>query len=148
MAALADVWARLWEVMALSFVSRSEAKTGWIGGGDGVVKVSAPATNVLIFDESGSWQPDGQQPLRFTNVFRWTRLPDSIRLEHLRFGRSHPVYLFDLAPRPDGIWREVTPHICVDDHYSASLQIEESQLRLTWSIKGPHKQETIEYIYR
>lgn len=148
MAALTDVWACLCQVIALSFVSRSEAKTGWGGHGEGVVKVLAPDPNVLIFNESGSWQPDGQSTLRFTNVFRWTCLPDSIRLEHLRFGRNHPVYLFDLAPGADGIWREVIPHLCSDDHYSVSLQIKDLQLQLTWSIQGPRKRETIEYIYR
>jgi hypothetical protein len=42
---------------------------------------------------------------RFRNVFRWTLLgPKLVRLEHLRFGPDHPVYLFELAQDANGTW--------------------------------------------
>ncbi len=68
-------------------------------------------------------------------------------LEHLRFGEDHPVYLFDLALAGEREWRSVSPHLCREDCYSAVLIVGDDNIVLRWSVNGPRKQETIEYVY-
>lgn len=145
---LTELWERLRAVTAMSFEANSSAGTGWTGIGAGVVVVSEQSTDVLIFTESGSWRPLGRGDIRFTNVFRWSRLDESVRLEHLRFGSDYPVFLFDLAPGKDGVWREVSPHACGEDCYTGSLIVDGPQLLVHWTIRGPRKDESIRYIYQ
>jgi hypothetical protein len=143
-----ELWSCLHRVRSLRFVAQSALATGWNGVGTGSVIVGAPADSVLIFTESGSWQPTGGRPLRFSNVFRWSRInADLIRLEHLRFGADQPVYLFDLSSEMGGEWISVSPHLCEQDCYAAKLWLQERGLWLRWTITGPKKQECIEYFY-
>lgn len=112
MPSLDEVWSLLRTIGTVSFTSRSEAGTGWDGTGNGVVELRLPSPDVLIFDESGQWQSHRNgRTTQFTNVFRWTRRPSILKLEHLRFGADHPVFLFGLAPGEDGFWRDVAPHL-------------------------------------
>lgn len=148
MKSLADLWERLQEVTAVSFEARSAAGTGWNGAGAGVVVATESSPGVLVFAESGWWQPLGRGDIRFTNVFRWSRLEASVRLEHLRFGPDQPVFLFDLDPGEDGVWREVSPHVCGEDCYAGCLSVEGRQLHVHWTIRGPRKDESIRYVYR
>lgn len=109
--ALESVWSRLGSVSDLTFTASSSASTGWKGFGTGTVDVSHLTTEVLIYNESGTWSPNGGRQLSFTNVYRWTLLPDSIRLQHLRFGADNPVYLFDLGIVDDARMESVAPHV-------------------------------------
>ncbi len=147
MAALAEVWDKLRQTRFLQFDARSEAGTGWNGVGVGLVSVSAPTDDVIVFEESGVWQPPGRPEIRFNNVFRWTRNGDTLKLDHLRFGPDRPVFLFDLTINGDGEWRDVSPHLCRKDCYSANLGLEGDRLLVSWSVVGPHKQESIRYRY-
>lgn len=149
MASLLDVMSVLRRVRSLQFDARSEAATGWDGVGIGVVVVSEPASRVVVFDEAGTWQPraPGREPIRFTNVFRWSAIGDVLRLEHLRFGPDQPVLLFDMAPSDEGRWSVVSPHQCRNDCYSASLSVEGERIVVAWSIVGPRKRESITYTY-
>ncbi|HWG43698.1 MAG TPA: hypothetical protein VN688_13000 [Gemmataceae bacterium] len=107
-----ELWSGLCRVRSLRFVAQSAGATGWQGIGTGSVIVDASTDSALTFTESGSWQPTTGRSLRFSNVFRWSRInADLIRLEHLRFGTDHPVYLFDLAPKMSGEWTSVRPHL-------------------------------------
>lgn len=145
---VAELWECLRRVCSLRFVARSAFASGWHGVGTGSVVVDGPTDSLLTFTESGSWQPPEGRSLRFRNVFRWSRINAAlIRLEHLRFGTDHPVYLFDLAPRADGEWVSVSPHLCEQDCYAAELRLHESRLWLRWTVTGPKKQECIEYSY-
>jgi hypothetical protein len=135
-------------IRSLDFTARSGSGTGWNGSGAGCVLVTTPQEGVLVFEESGTWQPEGGKPLQFSNVFRWTLVgPDRIRLEHLRFGPAHPVHLFDLTQDASGRWCSVAPHLCGPGCYSAHLDYLEHGLRLCWSITGPKKAEVIDYRY-
>jgi hypothetical protein len=58
------------------------------------------------------------------------------------------VCLFDLAPAGDREWRSVSPHLCREDCYAAVLLLRDDGIVLLWSIKGPRKKESIEYLYR
>lgn len=149
MHSLDEVLTLLRRVRSLRFDAQSGAATGWDGVGTGAVAVSEPAAGVVVFTESGTWQPSapGRPAVAFNNVFRWSVAGDALRLEHLRFGPEHPVLLFDMAPGADGVWREVSPHQCREDCYTASLGVEGGQLVVAWSIVGPRKQESIRYTY-
>ena len=108
---LDTVWNRIAAIRNLTFNASSGASTGWNGTGVGTVEVSLPATNVLVCTESGTWTLSGGKQLSFTNVYRWTLLPETLRLEHLRFGADNPVYLFDLAIVEDSRMTSVDPHV-------------------------------------
>jgi hypothetical protein len=138
---------KLREVVAFRFESKRHIATGWNGVGFGIVKVSKPAPNVLIFDESGSWQQDGGKEIRFTNVFRWSFLGDRLQLDHLRFGANNPVFLFEMATDAKGIWREINPYQCGTDFYRASLHTENERIFVTWSVRGPKRDTIIDYVY-
>jgi len=88
--------------------------------------------------------------MAFTNVFRWTAdtAGQLLRLEHLRFGEAHPVYLFDLVTASDGVFESSEPHVCREDHYAARMVFDEQTIQLKWAINGPSKAETISYNYR
>jgi hypothetical protein len=146
---LTEVLTLLRRVRSLRFEARSEAVTGWDGVGTGTVAVSESAAGVVVFDEAGTWRPSipDRNPVAFKNVFRWSTVGESLRLEHLRFGPEHPVLLFDMASGADGIWREVSPHQCREDCYTASLGVEGERLVVAWSIVGPRKRESIRYTY-
>jgi hypothetical protein len=147
MASLAEVWSLLRSVRALRFDARSAAATGWNGSGTGTVQVSEPEPGVVIFDEAGTWQPLGGAAVRFTNVFRWSNTGEALRLEHLRFGPEEPVFLFLLAADAGGAWHAVSPHLCREDCYTASLAFAGRQLLMAWSIRGPRKRELIQYVH-
>jgi len=146
---LLEVWSSLRKVRSLRFEARSGGTTGWSGSGAGAVVVSEPSADTLVFAESGTWRQGGaaRPAIRFTNVFRWSAMGDAVRLEHLRFGPDQPVFLFDLAPCDSGEWREVNPHQCSEDCYTAELAVDSGRFSITWKIHGPQKCETIAYTY-
>ena len=147
MSSIINIWEQLGSVAVVQFKAQSLSGIGWDGSAIGVVKVSQPQLNVLVFEESGQFRkPDGQG-MNFRNTFRWTRLEETLRLEHLRFGEDNPVFLFDMARQTDGTWRETIPHPCRDDCYSATLRLENNTVIVRWSVNGPKRSETIDYIY-
>jgi hypothetical protein len=122
--------------------------TGWNGKGVGTVEVRETGDGTMTFHEHGAWRNENHEgDIPFTNVYRWKLIGDLLRLEHLRFGADHPVYLFDLAQASDREWRSVSPHICRDDCYAATLIVSEGAIVLRWSIDGPRKLANIEYTY-
>jgi len=141
------LWDMLCRVGALSFAARSKLPNGWNGTGVGTVEARQVKDGVLTFTESGVWHPEVGRETRFTNVFRWTVAGDVVRLEHLRFGEDHPVFLFDLVPAGEREWRSASPHLCSEDCYAAVLTVRDDGIGLRWTIDGPRKQETIEYVY-
>ena len=144
---MAEIWDLLRNVTVVSFEARSAAQTGWNGAGTGSVAVSEPSPGVLVFAESGSWQPHGRRDIRFSNVYRWTLAGDVLRLEHLRFGEANAVHLIDFTQAGEREWRSSSPHLCRADCYSAVLTVRDDALLLNWTIDGPRKRETIEYVY-
>jgi hypothetical protein len=149
-ASAAEVLWLLRRMRSLRFDARTEAGTGWQGVGTGTVSVSAPADGIVVFEEAGTWQPSasGRPAIGFKNVFRWSVVGEALRLEHLRFGPSRPVLLFDMAPGEGGEWREISPHQCREDCYTASLGVTGEEIVVAWSVVGPRKRESIRYTYR
>lgn len=145
---LADAWERFATVTRLEFVATSATgTTGWTGTGTGNVAVEFPDTATCLFHEAGRWVQTGGRGFAFSNVFRWTRGDGFLRLNHLRFGPSAPVQLFDLIPAA-GCLESANAHVCRDDCYAARLDADGTGLRLTWTVTGPRKNETIAYRYR
>ena len=147
MASIADLWKALGSISKLRFDANTESQTGWNGHGTGVVNVRAPDPMILVFEEVGTWRAEGGSELTFRNTFRWTNLGESLRLEHLRFGPTNPVHLFDMEPTSDGTWREHAGHVCREDCYTATLSLQRGHLSLAWRINGSKKNESIQYTY-
>jgi hypothetical protein len=141
------VWSRLSQVDALSFLARSTVETGWDGKGVGTVVAECDGDTSIVFAETGTWTHKTGRENRFRNVFRWTRLDGKIRLEHLRFGKDHPVFLFDLKQTDEHVWQSESAHVCSDDCYSAVMKVFLGQIFLRWEVNGPRKREKIEYHY-
>lgn len=141
------VLTELRKIRSLRFEAASEVGSGWQGEGAGVVTVTEPAAGVVLFSEKGTWKPSAakRSEIGFTNVYRWTAVGELLRLEHLRFGPSAPV--FDMTRGAEGVWREVSPHQCSEDSYTASLHQEDGRLLLAWQVNGPQKKESIHYTY-
>ena len=140
------LWDGLRRVRTIRYVSQSNTP-GWDGKGNGSVTVESPEESVLIFSESGVYQPTIGRQTRFNNVFRWTLTETLIHLEHLRFGPDRPVFLFNLEPGIDEQWVSVKPHLCKQDCYSAELRLLESGVRICWMVTGPKKNDRAEYTY-
>jgi hypothetical protein len=122
---------------------------GWNAQGNGMVTVSNPENNIIIFEESGFLSlPNQQKQLKCHNTYRWTfETPERIKLEHLRFGEENPVYLFHLVCQDDHTFSSICPHICDKDLYTAHLQLSPRRIILVWEIEGNTKNERIEYHY-
>ncbi|QDV48073.1 DUF6314 family protein [Gimesia fumaroli] len=147
---LPTLWKQLAAVRSLRFTAQSfDSGSGWNGTGTGTVKVEISPPETMLFHESGLWSQQSGKSLPFTNIYRWCAYPDEnrLRLEHLRFGRSNPVFLFDLQQKSDNQWESVEPHVCSEDLYSATLSLENDLLSLDWTVKGKTKNERIAYVY-
>ena len=145
------LWSRLSGVSMMTFEAHSASGgMGWDGIGQGVVKLSFPSRDTLVYTESGTWTPTSyDKEITFRNTFRWTLAPDkkAITLEHLRFGVNHPVFLFELRPLNPTTWHTPTPHICNQDVYNATIHLTPTALQVHWTIKGPNKNESVRYGY-
>lgn len=144
-------WTRLLAVQELIFEahSRVDLNTGWNGTGKGNVRVEIVDPSIILFHEQGTWTPDEGRQTTFTNVFRWTVNAEGhfIRLEHLRFGEDHPVYLFDLVAVAESVLESSEPHVCREDLYRGRMEFDEQAVHLQWTVNGPQKAETITYTY-
>ncbi len=147
---LTAAWNRLRAVRTLQFSAKSSSQTsGWNATGNGTVIVGMVDNSTITFTESGKWRSDSGKELEFNNVYRWTLAEDAgiIRLEHLRFGRNQPVYLFDLAPTDNITFQSVSPHCCGADLYTAIMEFKDEAIYLRWNVKGPKEDEQICCIY-
>jgi hypothetical protein len=147
----AQLMADLRHLRSLSFSACSAKATGWNGHGQGSVHIETPSPEVIVFRETGQWQPAGREdrpPLQFSNTYRWTIVdPQTVRLEHLRLGPEQPVFLVDLQPAPGQAWVSTTPHECIADLYALTLSVQPNGITLHWTITGPKKDEQLTYQY-
>jgi len=143
-----EAWTQLQTISTLTFNSSSTAsvKTGWVGRGQGVVAMEMPDTSTIIYKENGTWNPANGRAMAFHNTYRWKLCANGISLEHLRFGPSAPVFLFQLEVADPQTLRSACPHACAEDSYQAILNLG-NPLKVTWTVNGPKFSETIEYRY-
>lgn len=148
---LLNFWNRLKTVKQLSLHAQSHSKheTGWHGKGRGDVLVAKDSDIILVFHERGSWQIHQGQDMAFSNTFRWTldRNAGMISLEHLRLGPNAPVFLFHLAPTGSNLLASVDSHLCEEDAYLAQVVWDKHNIRLSWRVIGPRKNEEMECHY-
>ena len=148
---IATIWQRLTTVRALLSQCHSQLQTGWNGEGEGRVSVDSPTPGILVFNEEGHWQNESGTRFPFRNIYRWTlhsSAPQRIALEHLRFGPQNPVFLLDLVPADAHRLRSLSPHLCGDDRYEATLYLANNALYFEWLVKGPAKDEHLLYTYQ
>ena len=118
--------------------------TDWRGHGRGTVAVEQ-VDQALLFRESALFTSSDGHKVELQNRYRWSRLPQSLQLAHLR--RGEPVLLFELEPVTEHGFRSVQPHLCGADTYSAELLLHKTQLEMIWHIRGPRKNEQLHYHY-
>jgi len=140
------VWQKLAQVQQLQFRASSRSGSGWNGLGFGVVEVETIDDSTMLFKEAGGWVNEAGKEFDFSNVYRWSRRDESLKLEHLRFGNQAPVYLFDLMLSGEAELRSDHGHVCSEDLYTATMRVHDV-LDLCWRVEGPQMDELIEYRY-
>ncbi len=143
-------WEQLTQVQQLSFSAKTrhgEEKSTLIGKAD--VEVETESSSVLVFQEKGYWFHNNFPDTAFSNSFRWTLDLNAslITLEHLRYGSTHPVFLFHLAPTKPGMLESIDAHLCGEDTYLGNIVWEENVIDFHWRIIGPHKNDELIYHY-
>lgn len=141
-------WEKLMGVTQLTFHAKTQSETGWNGKGQGEVILTKEGS-VCVFNEKGAWINKEGSEVGFSNTFRWTldRMKGVISLEHLRFGKDNPVFLFHLAPSGSQSLSSVNSHLCGGDTYFGQIHFDRYSLRLNWRVIGPKKNEEIDYYY-
>ncbi|MBA3237252.1 MAG: winged helix-turn-helix transcriptional regulator [Parachlamydiaceae bacterium] len=145
-------WKKLVGITQLTFNSKAKSEeqpSGRNGRGKGEVESVKVDSNVLIFNERGTWQSNEGTQMAFSNVFRWTldRKAGLISLEHLRRGPDHPVFLFNLTPTGKNSLSPLDSHLCAGDTYFGQIHFDQQGLRLNWRVIGPSKNEEMDYYY-
>ncbi|PAP75212.1 DUF6314 family protein [Rubrivirga marina] len=132
----ADVLARL--AAARSADVEVWAGDGWHGSGTGAVRVERDGDG-LVLSEAGVWGPDGSRPMRWRAASRWRLDGEALAVEHVRQGVPAAAVL-----DADGAhWAARAPHACGADWYSVGLTIEADAVVVTWTARGPNKDDRI-----
>lgn len=150
-AVLATIWKKLENTTQVLYVAHDrtghEAQTA--GQGSGLVKITPETPYQLIFEEEGSWQTEQGLSFNYKNYFRWT--VDSMRgilaVEHLRFGKHHPVFLFHLVPISDRLLEPVATNANGEETYFGYLENKVHGLKFCTRTISPQKNESITYFY-
>lgn len=148
---LLTFWNKLSAIRQLSYIAKSNSHTqnGKNGEGKGIVINVKEGDSQITFTEKGQWLSKESGSLDFTNVFRWKidRSKQIITLEHLRYGKENPVFLFHLAPTSDSQLTSIGSHLCSGDSYFGNLSLTARGLILHWRVIGPRKNDEIIYYY-
>jgi hypothetical protein len=146
---LSVFWDRLSKIEHLSFSTKSrQGDQQIIKIGHADVAVSTTAT-VITFQEKGHWHVDHGPETAFSNRFRWTLdlSASLISLEHLRYGNTRPVFLFNLTPTHPNLLESVDAHLCAEDTYLGHISWGDKSIDFHWRIIGPHKNSQLTYHY-
>lgn len=145
-----DLFSQLTKINYFEFESSSgeKSQTGWNGSAKGSVTIKIEQ-DLIYYKEQGRLKLNcTERETKIENEYIWQKIDSNrIRLFHARFGYDNLVKLFDLIPKSKGIWHSEKQHVCVDDLYSAELNILDNTIELIWKISGPKKQEKIRYLY-
>jgi hypothetical protein len=139
---------RIWSSRTL-FTIRVVSGDSKIFRGDGTVKTSKPDCRTVISEERGVWRSLDDSNRTFRNVYLWSFQGENLNfdLAHLRYGRDRPVHLVDFIAIAEDAWQSVSPHVCGADLYNARMNYSGSELKLSWSIRGPTKSQQVDYTY-
>ena len=129
--------------------SKGNSQTLWQGNASGSVKASILSDNQIVFDEQGLVNLScNSKPIHFTNTYIFEHNKgDTITIFHARFGFKNRVKLLDLEYQSNNIWIQQDPHLCDKDKYYLTAEILRSKIKFDWTIKGPKKDECIQYLY-
>ena len=150
-AVLASIWKKLEAASQVLYVAhdRSGHEANTTGQGSGSISISRESPYQLTFEEEGSWKMENGLSFNYRNFFRWS--VDSSRgilsVEHLRFGKDHPVFLFHLIPVSDSLLEPVATHVNGDETYFGYLENKVHGLKLCCRTISPQKNESITYFY-
>jgi hypothetical protein len=114
------------------------AGDGWHGSGTGAVRVERDG-DALVVSEAGVWGPDGSRPMRWRASSRWRLDGDALAVEHVRQGVPAAAVLDGDGAR----WAARAPHACGADWYSVDLTLEADAVVVTWTARGPQKDDRI-----
>jgi hypothetical protein len=143
-------WDRLSAIGHLSFSTKTRQGVEQIVKiGKADVSVTATAGSVITFQEKGHWYVGHEPDTAFSNSFRWMLDLSSllISLEHLRYGNTRPVFLFNLTPTRSNVLETVDAHLCAEDTYLGHISWSEKSIDFHWRIIGPHKNNQLMYHY-
>ncbi|MDK2778483.1 MAG: DUF6314 family protein [Pseudomonadota bacterium] len=142
-----QLWQRLQTTAAFSYTATPGpgSRTGWQGWGQGQVTVERVSATELHFIEQGSFTLHNGPAVEMHNRFIWQQSRGGVTLSHGR--RGEPVFLFELIPAGDALWRSAQDHVCIDDLYSGNLTENANGFELIWHIHGPKKNEQLVYRY-
>ncbi len=143
---IANLWQRLQTVSQYTFVANNAAgsQTDWSGQGSGSVAIET-GDSEITFIETGIYETPEGKILNTRNRYRWVSEKSEIQIWQLQ--RGEWVYLLSLEYVSEFEWKTREPHLCVADEYVMDLKVESDALLVTWQIKGPRKNERIEYRY-
>ncbi len=147
---LLKFWDHLIKINQLSFSAKSrEGESHMIKNGKAEVLILMPSPSICIFQEKGFWLQDQTPETAFNNSFRWTldTTASLITLEHLRYGLTHPVFLFHLTPTKPFMLEAVDAHLCAADTYLGSILWNATHIDFHWRIIGPLKNDELMYHY-
>lgn len=147
---LFSFWDRLRTVSHLSLTAKSRKKKEVIiKTGRAQIIVNSPSDSILTFEENGVWFLGENPDTSFHNIFRWTLDSNMslITLEHLRYGKQRPVFLFYLTPFEYNKLHSVDAHLCGEDTYLGSVVWSPDHIAFHWRIIGPRKNEELIYNY-
>ena len=141
------LWERLATIGGFTYESRPGPRslTGWQGEGRGRVQIDDSNADERHFIEQGEFQLQSGQIVEMQNRFISKKTPTGVALSHGR--RGEPVFLFELIPTADGLWKSSQDHVCINDLYSGELRESANGFELTWHIDGPKKDEHLFYRY-
>ena len=147
-----NLWKQLGAIKKLEFTSqcRKIPPSYEPRKGVGEVKIQEKTEEIITFFEKGRWQGIHSKNERaFTNVFRWCLNPKTelISLEHLRFGKERPVFLFTLTAVDQNLLKSLPSHECKEDTYFGSVLFDHHYVHLNWRILGPNKNELLSVVY-
>ena len=147
---LLQFWEQLGRVQQLTLFARSkEVHEQAAKMGKAEVAVTVPSASSLVFQEKGHWLIDQLPSSAFSNCFRWTLDLNAslITLEHLRFGPTHPVFLFHLTPSGPQMLESVDAHLCNQDTYLGNIVWDHKRIEFRWRIIGPNNNSELTYYY-
>ncbi len=147
---LLKFWGMLSQIRHLSFSARSrKGEESMTKIGKATVEVLTPTSSVIVFQEKGHWFQDQIPETAFNSSFRWTLDTQAclITLEHLRYGSTHPVFLFHLTPTKPFTLEAVDAHLCAADTYLGNVSWSQTQIDFYWRIIGPSKNDELIYHY-
>ena len=140
------LWKQLCAVKEVTFRAK-DPHSAHARLGKGAITVEHPSARECIFRKQGTWKVEGGYEMGFSNAFRWTlsEKKDQLSLEHLRFGDSHPVFLFFLNPDSERSFH--SDQMSRGEGCVGKMRFEDHYIQLTLREINAQKNEEIDYMY-